>query len=194
MNQETFLLGTDKLDPSFPRKIFPDFDKVFACIQCGTCTASCPTAHLMEYSPRKVFRMIQLGLREELLHSDAFWYCTTCYSCTVRCPRGISITETMQALKRMAIRAGVDRKKNSSRFYQAFLKTVRRTGRMQETEMVTRWLLRTNPFQGLAFTGMGIALLRRGKMPLVPHTIRGVSQVRAMFRKAGEIEKREGKG
>ncbi|MBP7865589.1 MAG: 4Fe-4S dicluster domain-containing protein [Acidobacteria bacterium] len=193
MNEDALLLGTDKIDRSFPRTMFPDFDKVFACIQCGTCTASCPTARHMQYPPRKVFRLIQLGLREELLKSDAFWYCTTCYSCTVRCPRGISITETMQALKRLAIAAGVDRKKNSSRFYRAFMKTVRRTGRMQEMEVVTRWLLSTNPLQGFAFTKMGLALFRRGRMPLLPHSIRGLEQVRAMFSKAEEIEKREGR-
>jgi heterodisulfide reductase subunit C len=190
MSQQVLHLASLNLDPSFPRAMFPDHEKVFSCIQCGTCTASCPTAHLMQYSPRKVFRLIQLGMKDELLKSDAFWYCTTCYSCTVRCPKGISITETMQALKRMAIEAGVEKKTNSSRFYKAFMATVRRNGRMQEVEVVTRWLLTTNPFQAFGFTSMGIALLMRGKMPLIPHSIEGVGQVQAMFDKVDEIEAR----
>lgn len=144
----------------------------------------------MDLSPRKVFRMIQLGMRDELLRSDAFWYCTTCYSCTVRCPRGISITDTMQTLKRMAAAEGIEKKTNCSHFYKAFMDTVRRTGRMQEVEVVARWLLTTNPFQAFNFMNMGIALLMRGKMPIIPHTIQGVEEVRAMFDKAAEIAAR----
>jgi heterodisulfide reductase subunit D len=47
-------------------------------------------------------------MEEEVLHSQTFWLCTVCKSCQVRCPRGISITDTMIALKEYAIRKGIN--------------------------------------------------------------------------------------
>jgi len=145
----------------------------------------------MDYSPRQLMRMIQLGLNDDVLRSKTFWLCTTCYSCTVRCPRGISITETFQTLKRLSAAQGMEKKTDSARFYQSFMEVVRRYGRMQEMQTMARWLLRTNPFRAFSFASFGLALLRRGKMPLFPHRIHGVDQIQAMYRKAQEIRERQ---
>lgn len=80
---------------------------VIGCIQCGTCSATCPTAFAMDYTPRALWRLVELGLHEELLRSSTFWMCTACYSCTVRCPRGIQITETMRELREFFIQEGI---------------------------------------------------------------------------------------
>ena len=32
-----------------------------ACMQCGTCSASCPNASAMDLSPRRLWRLAQLG-------------------------------------------------------------------------------------------------------------------------------------
>ena len=32
----------------------PDGEKIDGCLQCGTCSASCPTSEAMEYSPREI--------------------------------------------------------------------------------------------------------------------------------------------
>ena len=183
-------------DHTFAETLIPDKGKLFTCIQCGTCTASCPTAYAMDYNPRQLIRMIQLGLYEDVLHSKTFWMCTTCFSCTVRCPRGISITETFQALKRMSVARGVEKKVDSARFYQTVMDVVRRTGRMHETETMMRWMLNPEvligkPLRAIGFLPMALALLRRGKMPLLPHKIKGVDQMQAMFDKAAEIRARQ---
>lgn len=178
-------------DHAFAETVAPDRGKLFTCIQCGTCTASCPTAYAMDYSPRLLLRMIQLGLYDEVLKSKTFWLCTTCYSCTVRCPRGISITETFQTLKRMSVAKGVEKKADSARFYETFMDVVRKTGRMHETLTMAQWMLKTNPFRAFSFASLGLALLSKGKMGLIPHRIRGVDQVEAMFRKAEEIKARQ---
>jgi len=73
------------------------------CYQCGTCSATCPTAHAMDYSPRALWRLAELGQFDELLNSNTFWMCTACYSCTVRCPREIPISETMRQLREQYI-------------------------------------------------------------------------------------------
>ena len=59
-------------DRSFPHRISPDPDALLSCIQCGSCTASCPTASRMGLSPRQLARLIQLGLKDEVLASKAF--------------------------------------------------------------------------------------------------------------------------
>jgi heterodisulfide reductase subunit D len=47
-------------------------------------------------------------MEEEVLNSQTFWLCTVCKSCQVRCPRGISLTDTMVALKEYATRKGIN--------------------------------------------------------------------------------------
>ena len=107
MPEKAFNLTREMLDHSFAETVAPDREKLLTCIQCGTCTASCPTAYAMDYTPRQLWRLVQLGLREDAMHSRTFWLCTNCYSCSIRCPRGIALTETMAALKRLAIEEGV---------------------------------------------------------------------------------------
>jgi len=107
-------MGTDILDfttraPDFEfgAEITPDLDVLRACIQCGTCSASCPTAYAMDYTPRQLWKLVQLGLKDEVVNSLTFWLCTSCKACTVRCPRGIDLTETMLMLKQYAVKEGL---------------------------------------------------------------------------------------
>jgi heterodisulfide reductase subunit D len=62
----------------------------------------------MDYTPRQLWQMMRLGMEEEVLNSQTFWLCTVCKSCQVRCPRGISLADTMVALKEFATRQGIN--------------------------------------------------------------------------------------
>jgi heterodisulfide reductase subunit D len=104
MALKTFDLTREMLDHAFPDVVAPDKERLLTCIQCGTCTASCPTAYAMDYTPRQLWRLIQVGLREEVLLSNSFWLCAACYACNTRCPRGIPTMETMLELKVLASR------------------------------------------------------------------------------------------
>lgn len=95
-------------DPSFAGEILADPERLYTCIQCGSCTASCPTASRMTITPRRLSRLVRLGMREEVLSTQDFWLCTSCAACTTHCPRGISILETMIGLKGCAIRGGFE--------------------------------------------------------------------------------------
>ncbi len=83
-------------------------ERVIACYQCGTCSGSCPTAAAMDYNPRSILHMLRLGLGERVLQSRSIWLCTSCYSCTARCPREIEIGDTMLALRRIAVNRGLE--------------------------------------------------------------------------------------
>jgi Fe-S oxidoreductase len=83
-------------------------ERVVACYQCGTCSGSCPTAPAMDYNPRRILHMLRLGLGERVLASQAIWLCTSCYSCTARCPREIKISDTMLNLRSLAVSQGLE--------------------------------------------------------------------------------------
>lgn len=104
MAKDVLNLATIERDVKFGEEVTPDLSVLRTCIQCGTCSASCPTAYAMDYTPRQLWKLIQLGLRDEVVNSRTFWLCTTCKACTVRCPRGIDLTQTMLMLKEYAVR------------------------------------------------------------------------------------------
>jgi heterodisulfide reductase subunit D len=105
---ERGVLDATAFDPTLAERVAPDWEKLFSCMQCGTCSASCPTAYAMDFSPRQLWQMLRLGMEQEVINSRTFWLCTTCKSCQVRCPRGIALTDTMVALKEYAARKGLN--------------------------------------------------------------------------------------
>ncbi|MGQ4832573.1 MAG: 4Fe-4S dicluster domain-containing protein [Candidatus Asgardarchaeia archaeon] len=76
---------------------------VFACYQCGKCSAGCPMVSNMDLLPNQVIRLIQFG-DERVLESKTIWICATCYTCSIRCPKGIDIARVMEALRITALR------------------------------------------------------------------------------------------
>ena len=82
-------------------------ENVDLCFQCGACSSSCPLTFKMDLLPSTVMRFIQLGL-EEVLECRTIWVCSTCFSCTVRCPRNIDIARVMEALRQLFLRSRGD--------------------------------------------------------------------------------------
>ena len=87
-------------------------DAAKMCFQCGTCTASCPSGRRTSYRTRKIIRMAQLGLKEEIISSDELWECSTCYTCVERCPREVPIVDIIIDLRNMAVAAGYIREQH----------------------------------------------------------------------------------
>lgn len=98
------------LDPEFKREIskVPGIEKIKLCFQCGTCTADCPIARFSEiYSPRKIMRMTQLGMKDRLLSSESLWLCAACFTCVDHCPQGVDIAGVVRTLRNMAVKEGI---------------------------------------------------------------------------------------
>ncbi len=167
------------------------WEKVSACMQCGTCTGSCPNAYAMDFTPRQLWRKVLLGLKEEIFNSKTFWLCSSCYYCTLRCPRGLPLTETIGALKRLAVAEGLLVDKKSPLFYRSFIDTVRRYGRVREMEMMTRYFLSLkNPLTPIAFAPLGMKLMTKGKIsPQMPR-LTGKGKLEGIFQKVQELEAR----
>ena len=77
---------------------------LFACYQCGNCTAGCPVSFAMDLGPHQVIRYSLLGLEEEVLECNTFWMCASCLQCTSRCPKGIDIARIMEAIRLVILR------------------------------------------------------------------------------------------
>jgi heterodisulfide reductase subunit C len=61
----------------------------------------------MDYLPNQIIRMIQLGMEEQVLSSRTIWLCSSCLTCSTRCPREIDIAEIMDCLRRLAYKKKV---------------------------------------------------------------------------------------
>jgi len=145
----------------------PGGGKINLCIQCGTCSASCPNASKMDHTPRELIAMARAGMREEVLSSNAMWLCLSCYLCTVRCPRGIVPTYIMHALEHLAMRYHVSHPRTRTPvLYRVFSDTVYKAGYIPRFGCMTRFYLRMNPFRALRAIPVAIDLFTHGRMPL----------------------------
>jgi heterodisulfide reductase subunit C len=94
--------------PDFTKKVHDLARTVnHMCFQCGTCTGSCVSAPRSSYRIRLFMRRQVLGLEDEALTDPDLWLCTTCYSCTDRCPRDIAPTDVIMAMRNFAYQRGI---------------------------------------------------------------------------------------
>jgi heterodisulfide reductase subunit C len=97
------------LDTQFKQEIAarPGGENVKKCFACGTCTAGCPAFQAdHEYNPRRIIRMILLGMRKEVLASPAIWLCHQCYACSANCPQEVDFSHIMMAVRDIAVSEG----------------------------------------------------------------------------------------
>jgi len=74
-------------------------ENVYACYQCGRCSAGCPMAGEMDYLPNQIIRLVQMGLADEVLASKTLFMCASCFTCQSRCPKGIDLARVMEAVR-----------------------------------------------------------------------------------------------
>ena len=69
------------------------------CVTCGLCSSTCPVSGVDNFDPRKLVRMISLGLEEQLVESRWPWICTLCTKCEKVCPMGIDIASLIRGVR-----------------------------------------------------------------------------------------------
>jgi heterodisulfide reductase subunit C len=160
-------------------------EKIPTCMQCGICAGSCPVSHEMDYTPRQLVRMVQLGLKKEVLSSNTIWICTSCFSCSVRCPRGIHPTELMETLKSIAIAEGIINK--NAKFDNVFSSVIKNNGRASEFLLISGYSM-TEPrmIKQLPF---GLSMMAKGKLPLSIDRMENTRELEAIFKLGGEPKK-----
>jgi len=85
-----------------------DFKK---CYQCGNCSGGCPVSFAMDVPPSQVIRFLQLGKVEKVAEANSMWVCVGCLQCYSRCPKGVSVANTLEAMRQLFLRKGKDHDK-----------------------------------------------------------------------------------
>jgi quinone-modifying oxidoreductase subunit QmoC len=152
------------------------------CIQCGTCSGTCPVADYMDHTPRRIIGMIRSNLKDEVLSSNTFWYCASCYHCTVRCPSQIDIAGLMYALKRYSIwKHTYEEELVGPVFSEAFVKTIVRGGRSYEPILAPAYMFSFGVKEFLQEAITATNLMLKGRVPVIPARIKRLENFRRMI-------------
>jgi len=89
-------------------KAIPGGENLELCYACGTCVSKCMIQQKVEpdYNPRRLLRMVMMGMREEAFQSPTTWMCSECDLCYPACPQEIHISRVIGAVKHLAVEAG----------------------------------------------------------------------------------------
>ncbi len=69
------------------------------CLTCAMCASACPVAGVDDFDPRKIVRMVSLGMETMVADSRWPWICTMCGKCEQVCPMGIDIADMMRRIR-----------------------------------------------------------------------------------------------
>ena len=155
--------------------------KTSSCFQCLKCSNGCPLSYEMDYLPAQIIRMVNLGMRDEVLKCRTIWVCASCETCTTRCPNDIDIAHVMDTLRQMSLREGkAESEENLQKFHEAFLSAIKTWGRVHELQMIGTYKLKTRTF--MEDVKVGTEMFKRGKIKLIPEPIKGRKAVRKIFK------------
>jgi len=167
---------------------------VSRCYQCGKCSAGCPLAEEMDYTPSHILRLLQLDLDghdKTALGSFSIWACLACETCYARCPQEVDIPKVMDFLRSKSTRRKMvnSRARDFLKFHKTFLDSIRYTGRLYEIGLIAGYKARTfHLFQDIL---LAPRLYLLGKLKLFPHFIKNRKSLSRMYKKALEMKRVE---
>jgi len=62
-----------------------------ACMTCSYCSSACPVTGIDGFDPRKLVRLVNLGLEQDVVEARWPWICTMCGRCESECPMQVNI-------------------------------------------------------------------------------------------------------
>ncbi len=178
-----------ELNHNFAKEVMstPGGEDILKCIQCGTCSGTCPLSPYMDYTPRQVINMVREGFKDDVLTCRTIWICVSCYNCTVDCPRKIKITDVMYALKRMAMEKKIYPKNLPTPILaEVFYDIVAKKGRNSEMELMRRVGMKTGMLRLSRRLGFGFKLYRKGRLALRGDRISNPSEISKMLEGASK--------
>ena len=167
----------------FSRELEEKSGLVFnTCLQCRSCANGCPFVEGMDYMPNAVIRLVQMGMKEEVLHSSTIWVCVGCNTCSSVCPMAIDIPGVMDTLCQMALEKGIKiAEPDILSFHTQVMNTVKKYGRTHKLEIMMRYKLATMDL--LSDMGMGLKMLKKRKLDLTPSKIEDKKAIETIFKK-----------
>ncbi len=186
-------INLSQKDPSFIREVEAlSGQQVSACYQCGNCTAGCPAGFTYDLQANQILRGVQLGLKEQVLHSKSIWMCLSCSTCTLRCPNNIDVAGIMETLRHMARKEKCCGVPTVNKFWISFLDTVRVFGRSYEIGVMALYMLRS--LRVFTDVDLAPAALMKEKLGFKPHVTPngGAEAVGRIMKRYKERAEREG--
>jgi len=167
------------------------------CLECGICYSDC---NAVEAEPQFVgpaalvkAHRYSFDPRDEAVHERAvdlagehgLWECMRCYFCTQRCPKHIRVRELIAQLGELGVREGLDADPGA-RHAQAFVDSLRRSGRLNETDLAVKsqgwgWTLQRLP--------LAVRVALAGKLTLPPRPIDSHDALLAVMARAEQEER-----
>lgn len=173
----------------------PAGERIKRCIQCGTCTGSCPVSYAMDITPRQLIALFRMGEMEMIMKSRTIWICASCYACTTRCPSGIKVTDLIYALKRTAMES--NQKSNAPQVQllaKLFVDNLKSYGRLHEGTLIRKYYTRTGITKLLGFIPLAKKMYETKRLAPFPRKIKAHQALSRIIDKAQEIEMRQAPG
>ena len=178
-------IDIDTMDPEFSRRIQEaSHTRLTRCWHCQTCSGGCPFAQDMDVRPNAILRMVQLGMKHEVLRTSAIWLCVGCNTCATECPNAIDVAAVMDALRQEAIAENVPvAEPGILAFHRAVVDSIHRYGRTHKLEIMMRYKLSEKAL--FSDIDLGLKMLSRRKLDLLPSRVKDRKAVRALFTTPG---------
>lgn len=172
-------------------EVIPAGERIKRCIQCGTCTGSCPVSYAMDISPRQLIALFRAGELETIMKSRSIWICASCYACTTRCPSGIKITDIIYALKRTVMEKDYESKAPQVQVLaNLFVNNLMCYGRLHEGTLIRKFYMKTGIFKLFGLIPLAKKMIETKRLALFPKKIKAHESFSRIIKKAQEIEMR----
>ncbi|HHJ64279.1 MAG TPA: 4Fe-4S dicluster domain-containing protein [Aquifex aeolicus] len=115
---------------------FKDF--LFGCLNCGACTASCPSNRFFDYSPREIvqrFMEEDIEVIYDMMH-EYIWACSQCFTCWIRCPFVNNPGGLVIIMREVAVRNAFEATKDLLKPYGRVLLKVMTSGNQLSADML----------------------------------------------------------
>ncbi len=87
------------------RKFVEQYD-LLGCIQCGRCTGGCPLSLSSPLNIRRIIYEFLVRDKLDVNQMPEIWDCTTCSTCTLRCPKGLDPAMILVGMRRVLTEGG----------------------------------------------------------------------------------------
>lgn len=80
---------------------------LFGCIQCGKCTGGCPMTLKTQLNIRRlIYQTLVAGRTFDISDIEVLWDCTTCSTCSARCPKDVNPMEVIIGMRSALVEGG----------------------------------------------------------------------------------------
>ena len=156
------------------------------CSHCLSCSGGCPFSEDMDILPNAVIRMIQFGVKEQVLNSSTIWLCVGCNTCSMACPNSVDMAAIMDALRQIAILENIKiAEPGVLSFHKAVVNSIHRYGRTHKLEIMMRYKLSEKDL--FSDIDLGLKMLSKRKLDLLPSKVKDKKSIQALFEMAGGL-------